>query len=513
MATASSPSQAATFLASLKQGLSITPSDVVQFLEASEHDLILTMAGNHCWTGTVPPPPATRLKGDACFGLVPYFINNPPQPLLHLIDSLPHWVQEIVEALLAVLQRDVPTHIDKTNFDALIAYVTRYRALIGDDGSFYGLGVYECLDFNWLWAVINHLYTRKVGNYPYSPAVPPVIALDDGGSGQLTIAMLSDWGTGPYAVGSDSQGPALDVIEQLRGLGHDYLIHLGDVYYAGTPNSDDLKDLLYFPWHEERDNFLNYWPATQELPPGRSFALNSNHEMYSGGEGYFKVALRDPRFGEQRDSQTGEAASFFALTYGDWTILALDSAYYDPSPMCMTGSLGGAANTQQADWIRGLVQAKACDPARCIVLTHHAPIKYDGSGLECYKDSAGNHYCLWTEVTNALGTPPAYWYYGHIHNGIVYNPSNPLTGGKSLLRCLGNGALPYGNAWGLQNAPAGIIDFYYHTPNPSEPSGLILYNGFVLLTLTRNGPVQERFYQQGPRGGTPTIVYPPITSG
>jgi hypothetical protein len=292
------------------------------------------------------------------------------------------------------------------------------------------------------------------------------------------------------------------------GLSPHYLVHLGDVYYAGTPNSDDQTDLLYFPWHEEQVNFLNYWPVPPPLPTGRSFALNSNHEMYSGGEGYFKVALGDPRFGGQKDSKTGKAASYFALTYGAWTIIGLDSAYYDPSPMCMTGSLGGTAHTQQAEWLRGLVQSKTCDPAKCIIMTHHAPITYDGSALETYTDSSGNTYGLWTEVTAALGAPPAYWYYGHIHNGIIYNRSNPLTGGGSLLRCLGNGALPYGNAWGLKNVPAGVIDYYYKTPNPSDPNGILLYNGFVLLTLTKNGPVQEQFYQQGPRGSIPTIVYP-----
>ena len=354
----------------LKQKLSITPSDVIQSLEASEYHLIQTMIANHCWTGPVPPPPATTTKGDASFGLIPYLIQKPHDELKGAIESLPAWVQDVVEGNLKTLQQFVQTRIDDQNYANLIAQVKLKGGLVGDDGSIYGFSQYECLDFNWLWAVLDHLYTQAFGSDPYDFAPPPPIALDDRGTGRVTIAMVSDWGTGPYPLGSDSQGPALDVIEQLMTLAPDYLIHLGDVYYAGSPNSDDLKDLLYFPWHEEQDNFLNYWPTTDALPAGRSFALNSNHEMYSGAQGYFKVALGDDRFSGQINAQTGRPSSAFALTYGGWTFLGLDSAYYDPSPMCMVGSLGGAANPQQGDWIRSLVQSNAIDPACCVVLSH-----------------------------------------------------------------------------------------------------------------------------------------------
>ncbi len=498
----------------LKQRLSLTPPEVIQFLESSEYDLILTMVADQCWTGPVPPPPATTVKGEASFGLVPYLIQKPGQDLLAAIDSLPAWVQDVVEGLLKTLQQSVPTRMNDQNYANLVDRVTKKGGLVGADGSVYGFGTYECLDFNWLWAVFDHLYTRAIGNDPYVFAPPPPIALDDRGSGRLTIALVSDWGTGPFALGTDSQGPALDVMEQLTKLSPDYVIHLGDVYYSGTPNSDDIKDLLYFPWHEEQDNFLNYWPTTSALAAGRSFALNSNHEMYSGGQGYFKVALGDGRFSGQTNTATGRPSSAFALSYAGWTFLALDSAYYDPSPMCMVGSLGGAANPQQAAWIRSLFQSGAIDPARCVVLSHHAPISYDGSALETYTDAGGNAYGLWPELTSALGgAAPACWYYGHIHNGIVYNPGKNATGSTSRLRCLGNGALPYGNAWGLAGNPGGAIAYYYQTPNPSDPNGVLIYNGFVLLTVSADGTLQEALYQQGPPGGAPTIVFSSTIAG
>lgn len=63
------------------------------------------------------------------------------------------------------------------------------------------------------------------------------------------------------------------------------MAHLGDVYYAGT--NAGLLERDY-----EQANFLAPWPwpATQ----GKSLALNSNHDMYAHGTGYFNTALASP---------------------------------------------------------------------------------------------------------------------------------------------------------------------------------------------------------------------------
>ena len=157
----------------LKQGLSVTPPDVIQFLEASEYDLILAMVANNCWTGPVPPPPATTAKGDASFGLVPYSSRSRRKLCSTAIDSLPAWVQDVVERLSEGRSSNTcrPGSTSQ-NYATLITSVTTKGGLVGDDGSVYGFGKYECLDFNWLWAVFDHLYTRAIGNDPYAFAAP-----------------------------------------------------------------------------------------------------------------------------------------------------------------------------------------------------------------------------------------------------------------------------------------------------------------------------------------------------
>jgi len=123
---------------------------------------------------------------------------------------------------------------------------------------------------------------------------------------EVTIAIVGDWGGGNNA--------AQEVAAQIKKCSPDYVIHLGDVYYAGTER-------------EVQNRFLNYWPAPDA--PGRSFALNSNHEMYSGGYGYFDITLK----------QFKQPASYFSLSNKNWRFIGLDTGYVDHD-----------LNKEQVDW-------------------------------------------------------------------------------------------------------------------------------------------------------------------
>ena len=47
---------------------------------------------------------------------------------------------------------------------------------------------------------------------------------------------------------------------------------------------------------------LDLWPVTADQAGAgvTSWSLNGNHDMYSGGFGYFQTLLADPRFAAQR---------------------------------------------------------------------------------------------------------------------------------------------------------------------------------------------------------------------
>src|SRR5262249_46491433 len=128
---------------------------------------------------------------------------------------------------------------------------------------------------------------------------------------RFTIVMAGDWGTG--------NASSLKIAAEMAAKGCDYSIHLGDVYYAGLPD-------------EELQKFVLPWPKGSR----GSFALNSNHEMYPGGSGYFDVALKHAKFAAQG------GVSYFAMKNDFWTIIGLDTAYHAHSFLYQKGQLDAA---------------------------------------------------------------------------------------------------------------------------------------------------------------------------
>ena len=106
---------------------------------------------------------------------------------------------------------------------------------------------------------------------------------------EIRIVLAGDWGTGT--------DEAASVAKQMACCKPHYSIHLGDVYYVG-----DMAEV--------GENFLGIAnPANQyrpcKWPPGSegTFALNSNHEMYARGFGYFDGIL--PKLGVRGASGGG----------------------------------------------------------------------------------------------------------------------------------------------------------------------------------------------------------------
>ena len=112
------------------------------------------------------------------------------------------------------------------------------------------------------------------------------------------IALLADWGTGLY--GAPPSGKCIQADGKFT-----HIIHLGDVYYSGTQK-------------EIQSQFIPYWPSVNGAV---NRACNSNHEMYSGGHGYFNLTL--PTFAQM--------SSCFALENEHWLVIGLDTAYEEHS--------------------------------------------------------------------------------------------------------------------------------------------------------------------------------------
>jgi hypothetical protein len=323
-------------------------------------------------------------------------------------------------------------------------------------------------DQNWIVALANlgecigHNDLYGGGVLPTVTPYTPVQLTSLTGASEVTVGLLSDWGSG--------QPAAQAVMTKLVGESPDCIVHLGDVYYSGTPSSSSY----FFALGEEHDYLVEEWPSGFKGP---SFAMNSNHEMYSGAQGLFTDALANKNgpFSQQKES------TCFALRIADWTILGLDSAYNaDPLGLYMYGMLDLPDSSVQADWIKGL----GVDPAKVIVMTHH-----NGFDPNCESAPQKSYAPFWTQVRNSLGADPYAWFWGHVHNGIVY--SSPVTipaygtqssnfSTNTYCRCIGHGALPYGVATSLNSSSIQ----WQAADQPGGMNGKLLYNGFATLTFS-----------------------------
>jgi len=198
------------------------------------------------------------------------------------------------------------------------------------------------------------------------------------------IAMVGDWGTGLY-------GAPVSATTIAKSGGFDLLLHLGDVYYSGTEK-------------EIEDRFLAVWPTASGKV---SRALNSNHEMYSGGFGYFKKTL----------GAFKQAASYFAIQNQHWLLIGLDTAYVDHD-----------MDQTQVGWVNQVVKNAG---GRKIVLFSHQQLfsRLSGQGPKLYA-------ALKPLLDGKLVTA---WYWGHEHQCVLYDRH---AGFNLWGRCLGHGGIP-----------------------------------------------------------------------
>lgn len=356
--------------------------------------------------------------------------------------------------------------------------------IIGNDGSIMGDGKYEDLDEEWLWALVNYLYNR-FNPKGIAPFVPGGKSAEKGpyngpigeGRDSIRIAVIGDWGTGDFDAGG-GYDPASLVMQTVENLEPDYVIHLGDVYYTGT----DLR----LPPNEEVQNFLDAWPKAFN---GRSFTLNSNHEMYGGAQGYFLKALNRADVSASPFSmQSGY--SYFALEFGDWVLVGIDAAYHDPSFLYMQGGIGDkGSDPDQLPFLQQVAQQY--QGKKIIVFSHQTGMSTDGTTITD-KDSGQVLYPLLSQLQQT-GITPDYWYWGHVHLGLVYGDTSAVaraSGGKTRARCVGHSSIPFGRPWGIA-AGGGDIDYIAQTP--LQDSHLAL-NGLALLTLGNDGSIKEAFY-------------------
>lgn len=362
---------------------------------------------------------------------------------------------------------------------------------VAGDGTIYSFSRYCQLDYRWSLVLCYYYYYKLFPKKKHPFVKAPLDELYTTGSTSATVAVIGDWGTGAWKDGKKHKCPAELVIDGVLDMQPDYIIHLGDVYYAGTPD-------------EERNNFLKLLEILPASYHNKVYTMNSNHEMYDGANGLLGTTLQDPKFSQQCGS------SYFALPIGDWLLIGLDSAYYDKSALYMKGSLGNAeVDKEQLNFLQ-----KAYKTGKKIMLmTHH-------NGIEVVKDGPSANNLLWDQVFSAMEQNlPEAWYWGHVHNGIVYRDNLPFYNDKksgekrySKMRCCGHASIPFGDGPYLKKFNEGInpeVQFYTHTdmPEPTdEVQKLRVINGFAIVEINSSS-FKETFYEVSNANPKPKKVW------
>ncbi len=235
---------------------------------------------------------------------------------------------------------------------------------------------------------------------------------------ETRVALVSDWGTGT--------AEARAVASLLARQQPDVVIHLGDIYYAGTAEECDAHFLA---------------PLRAVLPDARLFTLCGNHDVYSGGEGYYGL-LR----------QIGQPASYFCLRSPDrsWQILAADTGRHDANPIdeaVALTSLDSAEELWHADKLRGF-------PGRTVFLSHHQPFSaFLPIGKKSQQDPVNPNLMASYGRLASAGRIDA-WFWGHEHSLRLYAPYRGIAAGRNI----GYGAIPVAVAPEEVTPMPGLLD-------------------------------------------------------
>jgi hypothetical protein len=253
-------------------------------------------------------------------------------------------------------------------------------------------------DPRWVKCAETYLACKAIGaNFQYRAGRDPVFKLRE----QSKVGIIGDWGTG--------EDLARSLLEEVRNAGATALIHLGDIYYSGTQE-------------EVQRNFLN--PVREVFGPGFPvYTLCGNHDMYSGGDGYYWLL-----------DQLQQQASYFCLHNSLWQVLAMDTGYNDRDPFTVATNMT-SINPRELQLL--LNRIRNPEGRRTILLSHHPlfsafssvgridgePYLYNPSLYQAFRDVLPSVEC---------------WFWGHEHNLAIYTPFMSLNRG----RCVGCSAVP-----------------------------------------------------------------------
>lgn len=261
--------------------------------------------------------------------------------------------------------------------------------------------------------------------------------------GKTTLALFSDWGTGYYH--------SHYIIKHITAMHPGQAIHLGDVYYAGSPT--EIRNYM--------QAMLN--PLLTSVPV---YPLNANHEMMHHGVPFFEFL----RFKHDIGQIQPQESTYFCLHNDHYQVIAIDTDYYEN---------GRYKNEALAEWLWTRLHEGRANRKINVLLSQHEP--YGPGGVEPLLSHDLRQLILDEQLVDL-------WFWGDEHYAALYSPGQeaPFIGA-----CIGHGGYPYRRqSRPLVTPPTDVARLVWAETAPRFPTHLaearhdVGNNGFCWLELT-----------------------------
>jgi len=293
------------------------------------------------------------------------------------------------------------------------------------------------------------------------------------------VALLSDWGTG-YA-------DAEMVLRAACAFDPDAIIHLGDIYFAGTDLECRRKFLEPMRRHARKGH---------DGEPIPVFNMPGNHDYYSGGGGFHRL------LDQLNEGDKAQPASYFCLRSEDdrWQFLAMDTGFDSRHDVILSHQFGAIPQPDEIEWLHHKLENFG---GRTFLLSHHQAFSNHsqmGGDAEDRKPpfDAVNQRLL--AVVEPYRDKIAAWFWGHEHNMMIYKTYHGIKA-----RCIGHSGRPVRvRTIEEETSYRYAIEEARLTRREGSP---YLNHGFEIIDLGEPGNAAEVSYYQVLRDGMPELIY------
>jgi len=292
------------------------------------------------------------------------------------------------------------------------------------------------------------------------------------------IAIVGDWGTG-----MDDAEALVEHI--LRTLDPTIFIHLGDIYYSGTPLECDSH--VYELFERVFDKVGRRIPV---------FTIPGNHDYYAMGAGFYPLI---DRLNNGLQGSWKQTASYFCINTEDrkWQIQAMDTGFNDRNPYSWLKehtSDDVVATTLREDEVLWHKDKLDRFEGKTILLSHHQLFSSHSkiNGSKTKQPEFLNQDLLDTFSPYFSSIP--IWMWGHEHCYVQYQDGlHGLDKGR-LVGCSGYEAAEREDPYKVN---------YPEIPYKEGMTRLGLYKGYYnhgcavidLGSTTTDGPATVRYYE------------------